>query len=90
MYSLLEQYVGNIATLTYRFNETITKRRVHGMQLWFMVLKKAYDDLENIYYHYALKPELQLTQPIVISCIMCMKHFLIQKAQTEADFSHLN
>lgn len=93
MYSLLEQYVGNIATLTSRFGESHshhTKRRALGMHLWFRVLKQAYDDLENIYYHYALKPQLQTTQPLVISCLMCMQHFLVQKAQMEANLSRLN
>jgi hypothetical protein len=84
MYHLIEGYLKDIATLTHRYHDKrdtcINKARyTHGLQLCFAALKKAYDEIEHIYFDYALRPQIRLTQPIVISCIMCMNALLTQK-----------
>lgn len=86
MYSLIEGYIKDIATLAQRYDEKrdncINKASyIHGLQLCFIVLKNAYDDLEDIYFNYALRPQIRSTQSLVIYCIMCINALLAQKKE---------
>ena len=52
---------------------------LRGLQLCYVTLRKTFNDIENIYFQYALKPNIRLTQPIVVSCIMCMRMMLARQ-----------
>lgn len=84
MHTLFEQQLKDVATIIDRFNEkrdiSMNKRSyLRGIQLCYVILKKTYDDLEDVYFNYILKPQIRLTQPVVISCIMCMQMLSQQK-----------
>jgi hypothetical protein len=49
---------------------------MRGLQLYLVTLKKTYEELEDIYFNYALKPQIKLTQPLVISCVLCMQKMM--------------
>lgn len=52
---------------------------LRGLQLCLVTLRKTYEELEDIYYNYTLKPQIKLTQPLVISCVWCMQRMLLEQ-----------
>lgn len=81
MYTLLHKQVTDISHMVDRFyakrDITINKMSyLRGLQLCLVTLKKTYEELEDIYYQYTLKPQIKLTQPLVISCVLCMQKML--------------
>jgi hypothetical protein len=97
MFSLINHQLGEIASLIRLLHD---KKQVcinkpsylRALQLFYVTLRHTHHELEDIYYHYVLKPQISLTQPIVLSCIWCM-HMLSNKdvpvIPTEAPLVHL-
>lgn len=88
MTNLLQFQVNEIYTAISRFCDKkyncINKLSyLRGLHLCHMTLRKTYNELEDIYYHYALRPQIRVTQPMVVSCVLCM-HYLMNKKQQQA------
>jgi hypothetical protein len=83
MYARIQQQVHDVATITGKLldKKSTCMNKIsylRGLQLCYVTLRRAYEDIEDIYFHYLLKPQIKLTQPMVLSCIICM-HMLIQQ-----------
>lgn len=59
---------------------------LRGIHLCHLTLKKTCHELQDIYFRYALRPDIKLSQPIVISCVLCM-HMMFKKMDTQASAS---
>lgn len=86
MHTLLKRQLAQIHNIVDRYLEKKEDAMnkvsyLRGLQLYLVTLQKTYEDLENVYYAYALKPQIQLTQPIVLSCIVCMHRMITEKKE---------
>ncbi len=64
MYRIIVDLLHDISTLSLHLRE---KQHVkdqasyqRAMQLFYMTLKKTYEELEDVYFHYVLQPEMRL------------------------------
>jgi hypothetical protein len=86
MISLLQFQVNELASIIQRIRE---KQHVcmnkltylRSIHLCHVILKNTARELEDVYCSYILKPQIVLTQPIVLSCILCMRE-LMNNAKT--------
>jgi hypothetical protein len=81
MFALIHEQLYEISKTTRMLNEkknTCMNRMsyIRALQLFYMTLRKTNNELSDIYFNYALKPQVRLTQPIVVYCVWCMHHLL--------------
>ena len=55
---------------------------MRALQLFYITLKKTNHELNDIYFTYALKPQIKVTQPIVVYCLWCMHHIVNKQGHT--------
>lgn len=84
MYTVLKKQVADISCMIDRLYDKrdVALNRMsylRGLQLCLVTLRKTYEELEDIYYNYTLKPQIKLTQPLVISCVWCMQKMLLDQ-----------
>lgn len=89
MHLLLKHQLDNIHSMIERYlqkkDDAMNKiSYLRGLQLYLVTLRKTYEELEDVYFTYALKPQIQLTQPIVISCVYCMHKMITEKKESQS------
>lgn len=86
MFSLLHHQLFEMKSLlnrAYDKRASVCSRRnfARALQLFFVTLRKAQNDLESIYFSYILKPQLQAQNSIALSCVYLISEMVKTKGQ---------